>query len=56
MFDIAADRGTSIRWKATASDVTKEGFKWHNDSWSDIVKYALGASYIALDVGPSAAK
>jgi hypothetical protein len=46
-----------VRWEAiSASDVTKEGFKWHNDFWSDTVKYALGASYIALDVGPSPEK
>ena len=54
MFDIAADKGTSIRWKATASDITKDGFKWQCDSWYDTVKYAVGASYLALDVGPSA--
>lgn len=52
MFDIAADKGTSMRWKATTSDVTKDGFVWHLDSWYDTCKYSMGGSYLALDVGP----
>jgi hypothetical protein len=55
-FDIAAEKGTSIRWKATTSDVTKDEFKRQLESWYDTVKYALGASYLALDVGSSGTK
>lgn len=52
-FDIDA-KGTSIRWKATVSEITSEGFRWNLDSWYDTIKYSMGASYLALDNGPPA--
>lgn len=51
-FDIDGTKGTSIRWKATASDVSRSGYTWHLDSWFDTVKYSMGCSYLALDNGP----
>ena len=46
MQDMAGN--ADLRIKTYATDVTKEGFRWHLDTWDDSTLYAAEASWIAL--------
>jgi H-type lectin domain len=51
-FHINGIEGWAPRCIAITSDVTGAGFTWQLNSWSDTIKYSVGASYLALDNGP----
>ncbi|KAI9698893.1 MAG: hypothetical protein M1820_007314 [Bogoriella megaspora] len=46
MLDMAGN--ADLRIKTHATDVTREGFRWHLDTWDDSTLYAAEASWIAL--------
>ena len=46
MLDMAGN--ADLRIKTYATDVTKEGFRWHLDTWDDSTLYAAEASWVAL--------
>ncbi|KAK5019790.1 hypothetical protein BJ546DRAFT_1000012 [Cryomyces antarcticus] len=39
---------SDLRIRASADEVTSEGFRWHLDTWDDSTLYAAEASWIAL--------
>ncbi|KAG8983577.1 hypothetical protein FRB93_007140 [Tulasnella sp. JGI-2019a] len=43
-FDIA----NSMRIKTLCTNVTEEGMTWHLDTWEEPIRYAAGASYLAI--------
>jgi len=46
MLDMAGN--ADLRVAADVDEVTKDGFRWHLDTWDDSTMYAAGASWIAL--------
>ncbi|KAI9658263.1 MAG: hypothetical protein M1821_002396 [Bathelium mastoideum] len=46
MLDMAGN--ADLRIKTYATDVTREGFRWHLDTWDDSTLYAAEASWIAM--------
>jgi len=46
MLDMAGN--ADLRISANVDNVTKDGFRWHLDTWEDSTLYAAGASWIAL--------
>ncbi|KAF2234346.1 hypothetical protein EV356DRAFT_446734 [Viridothelium virens] len=46
MLDMAGN--ADLRIKAYATEITREGFRWHLDTWDDSTLYAAEASWIAL--------
>jgi len=46
MLDMAGN--ADLRIKTYVDEVSKDGFRWHLDTWDDSTLYAAGASWIAL--------
>lgn len=46
MLDMAGN--ADLRVKVDVDEVSKDGFRWHLDTWGDSTLYAAGASWIAL--------
>ena len=46
MLDMAGN--ADLRISADVSNITRDGFEWHLDTWEDSTLYAAGASWIAL--------
>lgn len=44
--DMKGDK--DLRIKVEATDITKDGFTWHLDTWDDSVLYGAGGGYVAL--------
>jgi len=46
MLDMAGN--ADLRVAVDVDEVTKDGFRWHLDTWDDSTMYAAGASWVAL--------